>query len=73
MLRLPKHGSGSVRRQKNEAQKEARLLLRDYVTVPLDTGARPGKELMNLKWKQITEAMKPVEHITASLLTAHAT
>jgi integrase len=27
----------------------------------IDTGARPGKELMNLKWKQIKFAMNPIE------------
>jgi len=30
-----------------------RVLLKYYVIVLLDTGARPGKELLNLKWKQI--------------------
>ncbi len=36
-----------------------RTLLRDYVDVLLDTGARPGDELLNLKWKQIKFLMKP--------------
>ena len=36
-----------------------RTLLRDYVDVLLDTGARPGDELLNLKWKQIKFVMKP--------------
>ena len=35
--------------------------MRDYVEMLVDTGARPGKELMNLKWKQIKFAMNPVE------------
>ena len=30
-----------------------RALLRDYVITLLDTGARPGKELLNLTWSQI--------------------
>jgi integrase len=30
-----------------------RYLLRDYVNVLLDTGARPGKELLDLRWTQI--------------------
>ena len=30
-----------------------RTLLKYYVRVLLDTGARPGKELLNLKWKQV--------------------
>ena len=33
--------------------KNLRTLLREYIYVLLDTGARPGKELLNLKWKQI--------------------
>ena len=32
---------------------ELRALLRDYVEVLLDTGARPGRELLELKWTQI--------------------
>ena len=42
-----------IERAAKETSKELRPLLRDYVTVLLDTGARPGKELMNLKWSQI--------------------
>lgn len=43
---------------KNERSKESRQIMRDYVEMLLDTGARPGKELMNLKWKQITYSFK---------------
>ena len=32
---------------------ELRHLLKDYVEVLLDTGARPGKELLDLKWSHI--------------------
>ena len=39
--------------------KEMRQLMRDYVDVLLDTGARPGTELLNLQWRQIKFAMKP--------------
>lgn len=39
--------------------KEMRTLLRDYVDVLIDTGARPGDELLNLQWRQIKFAMKP--------------
>ena len=42
-----------IERATKETSKALRPLLRDYVTVLLDTGARPGKELMNLKWSQI--------------------
>jgi len=33
--------------------KELRKLLREYVFVLLDTGARPGVELLDMKWKNI--------------------
>ena len=36
-----------------EDAKELRALLRDYVEVLLDTGARPGKELLDLNWGQL--------------------
>ncbi len=41
-------------------QKDLRALLRDYVNVLLDTGARPGKELLNLKWIQLEMSVKPI-------------
>lgn len=40
-------------------QIEVRALLKDYVSVLLDTGARPGKELLDLKWSQIEVSIKP--------------
>jgi integrase len=49
-----------IERATKKKSKPLRVLLRDYVTVLLDTGARPGKELMNLKWKQIRIDWKPV-------------
>jgi integrase len=33
--------------------KEVRALLKDYVITLLDTGARPGKELLELTWAQV--------------------
>lgn len=42
-----------IQRGRDEQSKELRYLLRDYVEVLLDTGARPGDELLNLKWNQI--------------------
>jgi integrase len=36
--------------------KQCRYLLRDYVFTLIDTGARPGKELFDLKWKQVNVA-----------------
>jgi integrase len=49
-----------IERGRNAKSKEMRTLLRDYVDVLLDTGARPGDELLNLKWKQIKFVMKPI-------------
>jgi integrase len=44
---------GWIKRAENEVSKNLRILLREYVYVLLDTGARPGKELLNLRWRQI--------------------
>jgi integrase len=44
---------GWIKRAESAVSKNLRLLLREYVYVLLDTGARPGKELLNLRWKQI--------------------
>ena len=44
---------------RTEQSKEMRQLMRDYVDVLIDTGARPGDELLNLQWRQIKFAMKP--------------
>ena len=52
---------GWIARAKKEKSKELRPLLRDYVDALIDTGARPGKELMNLQWKQVKFAKKPTE------------
>jgi len=53
-----------IGRARNEQSKELRALLRDYVDVLLDTGARPGDELLNLQWQQIKFAMKPTITVT---------
>ena len=58
---------GWIERAKTEKSKLARLFMRDYVMVLLDTGARPGKELLQLKWKQIREAIKPKEEATGQV------
>jgi hypothetical protein len=39
---------GWIKRAETTVSKNLRLLLREYVYVLLDTGARPGKELLNL-------------------------
>jgi hypothetical protein len=36
-----------------------RELLKDYVITLLDTGARPGKELLCLTWVQVKQALYP--------------
>lgn len=40
-------------------QKDLRALLSNYVHVLIDTGARAGKELLNLKWIQVEMSVKP--------------
>ena len=58
---------GWIERAKTDKSKLARLTMRDYVMVLLDTGARPGKELLQLKWKQIRESIKPKEEDTGQV------
>jgi len=41
----------------NKEKREQRELLFDYVKVLIDTGARPGKELLELQWKNIRYRM----------------
>lgn len=48
-----------IERARNAHSKEMRQIMRDYSEMLIDTGARPGKELMNLKWKQIKFSMNP--------------
>jgi integrase len=55
-------------RAADKVEREKRELMRDYVEMLLDTGARPGKELMNLKWNQILYEIKP-EMIPTGLTT----
>lgn len=50
---------GWIEAARTAQSKEMRTLLRDYVDVLIDTGARPGDELLNLQWRQIKFAMKP--------------
>ena len=50
---LRENFDGWIKRAENPTSKNLRTLLREYVYVLLDTGARPGKELLNLRWKQI--------------------
>ncbi len=41
-----------------------RQLLKDYAIVLLDTGARPGKELLELTWNHVSIEIKPEAHLT---------
>lgn len=43
-----------VERGRNQHKKDLRHLLSCYVRMLIDTGARPGKELLELQWKNIT-------------------
>jgi integrase len=38
---------------RNQASRERREIMRDYIEMLVDTGARPGIELLDIKWKQI--------------------
>ena len=42
-----------IENTKTESKVEQRQMLYDYVRVLIDTGARPGKELLDLQWKNI--------------------
>ena len=48
--------------------KPIRQLLKDYVEVLLDTGARPGKELLELKWIQVEIKMYPTIKKTGEII-----
>jgi len=47
--------------------RERREILRDYVEMLVDTGARPGIELLNMKWRQIRFMMNPISSVTDQL------
>ena len=47
--------------------RERREILRDYVEMLVDTGARPGIELLEMKWKQIRFMMNPISTVTDQL------
>jgi len=48
--------------------KPIRQLLKDYVEVLLDTGARPGKELLQLRWVQVDLKMYPIIKKTGNVV-----
>lgn len=53
---------------KNDRSREMRQIMRDYVEILVDTGARPGVELLNVKWKQIKYDYKPTTIKTGRIL-----
>jgi integrase len=42
-----------IARATSEPKRQQRQMLFDYVRILMDTGARPGKELLDLQWKKI--------------------
>jgi len=48
-----------IERARTPHSKEMRQIMRDYSEMLIDTGARPGKELLNLKWKQVRFTINP--------------
>lgn len=50
-----------IERGRSEVKREQRQLLFDYIRILIDTGARPGKELLNLQWKNIKYKTKIVD------------
>jgi integrase len=44
-----------IERARTDISRETRIIMRDYVLMLLDTGARPGIELLELRWNKITE------------------
>jgi integrase len=49
---------------RNAASRERRLIMRDYIEMLVDTGARPGIELLDIKWKQIRFMLSPASTMT---------
>lgn len=56
-----------IERARSEKSKDMRRVMRDYVEMLVDTGARPGKELLDLKWRQIKLSIKPIVSATDEL------
>ena len=48
-----------IGRARSEKSRRVRELMRDYVEVLLDTGARPGKELLDLTWNKVSYSIHP--------------
>ncbi|MFT7227983.1 MAG: integrase [Methylophilaceae bacterium] len=53
-----------IGRGRTAKSKALRFVLYQYVKVLLDTGARPGNELLNLRWNQLTVKNTPITEDT---------
>ena len=45
-----------------------RALMKEYIECLIDTGARAGKELLDLKWTQLELQYSPIEHKTGEVV-----
>ena len=45
-----------------------RALMKEYIECLIDTGARAGKELLDLKWTQLELQYSPIEHKTGEIV-----
>lgn len=61
-----------IERARNDLSKESRTIMRDYALMLLDTGARPGRELLELQWRKVIEnKVAPVVRETGELDNEH--
>jgi integrase len=61
-----------IERARNDLSKESRTIMRDYALMLLDTGARPGRELLELQWRKVIEnKVAPVVTETGELDSEH--
>lgn len=61
-----------IERARNDLSKESRTIMRDYALMLLDTGARPGRELLELQWRKVIEnKVAPVVSETGELDSEH--
>jgi integrase len=57
-----------IARGRNDKSRAVRQLLQDYVQVLLNTGARPGRELLELKWNKINYTIEPTARKTGEVI-----
>lgn len=56
-----------ITKSNNKQSVLMRELMFDYINALLDTGARPGKELLNLRWQQVKPSINPTCTLTEEL------